>query len=103
VENVLVNGERPGRAAVGSQVALSATLTGTGPFDPTARFGNAYVPAPDGKADVTAPSTPGLYLAEIVVGAPYGPLPMEGGGDSMIMPPEWTSASAIAGTEVVVE
>jgi hypothetical protein len=103
VSNLLVNGQAPATVAAGSQVTLAATITGDSSFDPTARLGAAYTPAPGGNAVIAAPGKPGLYLAEMVAGAPSGPMPMAGAPDSAIMPPQYTGANAIAGVEVTVQ
>lgn len=64
---VTIDGAAPGVVAAGASVMVAASVTAGGPSDGSARIGPSYQYAPEGAAEVAAPTTPGTYLAEVVV------------------------------------
>lgn len=70
LSDLRIDGAQPGSVAAGAQVTLSATAVGevgsvTGRLGPSSNDGEAAGIA------VTAPSTPGKYVAEIIARPPY--------------------------------
>ena len=102
-----VNGEAPGTVAAGAEATVAATAGGADSTTGSVRLGGSVAFNVGTSGAVTAPTVPGIYLAEVVVTtypAEWGVMQNDSGGGTDASPPYYGMPEcAVVGAEVTVQ